>query len=126
MNAVLSLDVNLVTETVSDTKIMVEKHSVEKISSNVIMACNQEHVRHVDESKLEDVGEHQLHIKGAHKCCQCAYNSGYQQGSLLQEFISLDIDRLGDVPPNSQGRYKSIHQAFALGYKDGVNSFIKN
>ena len=126
MNAALSLNVNLTTLTVSDKKIVVEKQRVERVNKSVIMACNQEHVRFVDENLLEDVGEHQMHIKGANKCCQCAYNSGYQQGSLLQEFISLDIDRLGDSPPNSEGRYKSIHQAFALGYKDGVNSFIKN
>ena len=90
------------------------------------MPCNQAHVRQFDESTLPDLAAHQMHGKGVHKCCQCAYNSGYQQGALLQNFISLDIDSLGDAHTSSNGRYKSVHQAFSLGYSDGVNSFIRS
>ncbi len=50
---------------------------------------------------------------------------GYK-GALYLHFISLDIDSLGDAHERSDGRYKSVHQAFSLGYNDGVNSFIKN
>ncbi|MBU2872013.1 hypothetical protein [Colwellia sp. E2M01] len=126
MNAVLSRDVNVMTDTVSDSQNIIKQQGTEQFSKSITMPCNKEHLRLIDESTLADVDEHQMHIKGAHKCCQCAYNSGFKQGALLQEFISLDIDQLGDALPNAQGRYKSIHQAFAIGYKDGVNSFIKN
>ena len=90
------------------------------------MPCNKDHVRYVDETLLTNLAAHQLPAKGANKCYQCAYNSGYQQGALLQEFISLNIDSLNDSQVSTDGPYKSIHQAFALGYSDGVNSFIRN
>jgi hypothetical protein len=90
------------------------------------MPCNQVHVRQFDESSLPDLESHQMHGKGANKCCKCAYNSGFQQGSVLQTFISLDIDSLGEAPRSSNGRYKSVHQAFSQGYNDGVNFFIQN
>lgn len=96
------------------------------ISRNVEMSCNQLHARQFDEDVLTDLAEHQLYGKGKFKCSQCAYNSGFKQGALLQNFISLDIDSLGDAPKNPEGRYKSVHQAFALGYTDGVNSFIRS
>jgi hypothetical protein len=101
-------------------------HVLKVINMNDSISCNLAHPRTVDESILSNLAEHQMHVKGAHKCCQCAYNSGYQQGSLLQKFISLDIESLGDSHPNADGHYKSIHQAFALGYSDGVNSFIRS
>ncbi|MFQ3313146.1 MAG: hypothetical protein ACI8SC_002350 [Colwellia sp.] len=94
------------------------------MNMNSSTPCNQVHIRQLDESLLTDLVEHQRYVKRAHKCCQCAYNSGYQQGSLLQKFISLDVESLGDAHANADGHYKSIHQAFALGYSDGVNSFI--
>ncbi|WP_157442992.1 hypothetical protein [Colwellia piezophila] len=90
------------------------------------MSCNQVHERRLDESSLTNLAEYQISTKGSYKCCQCAYNSGYQQGSLLQRFISLDIDSLGDTHTGPDGNHKSIHQAFALGYSDGVNSFISS
>ena len=88
--------------------------------------CNEVHLRLLDENKLTDLAEHQLNGKGMHKCCQCAYNSGYKQGALLQTFISLDIDSLGDSHTSANGPYKSVHQAFSLGYNDGVNAFIRS
>lgn len=93
---------------------------------NNSISCNQVHLRQIDESMLTSLTADQVRRKGAYKCCQCAYNSGYQQGSLLQKFISLDIESLGDSTVNADDQYKSIHQAFALGYSDGVNSVIKN
>ena len=39
---------------------------------------------------------------------------------------SLDFESLGDAHAGSAGRYKSVLQAFALGYSDGVNSFIRS
>jgi hypothetical protein len=103
-----------------------EAHQINLKDRNSRMPCNEAHVRLLDESKLTDLAEHQLNGKGMHKCCQCAYNSGYKQGSLLQTFISLDIDSLGDSHTSANGPYKSIHQAFALGYSDGVNAFISS
>ena len=111
---------------VSISDIPVLNHKLRVIDANDKMTCTKKHVRQFDESVLSDVEEHQLHVKGKHKCCQCAYNSGFQQGSLLQSFISLDIDSLGDAPTGSNGPYKSVHQAFALGYSDGVNFFFKS
>ena len=93
---------------------------------NKPLSCNKVHLRQVDESMLTNLTVQQVNAKEANKCCQCAYNSGYQQGSLLQKFISLDIDSLGESAANSAEQYKSVHQAFALGYSDGVNSIIKN
>lgn len=93
---------------------------------NKPLSCNQVHLRQVDEGMLTNLTAQQVNAKEANKCCQCAYNSGYQQGSLLQKFISLDLDSLGESGANNDGYYKSLHQAFALGYSDGVNSIIKN
>jgi len=101
-------------------------HGLKVINMNDSISCNLAHARTIDESILSNLAAHQMHVKGAHKCCQCAYNSGYQQGSLLQKFISLDIESLGDSHASADGHYKSIHQAFALGYSDGVNSFIRS
>lgn len=127
MNAILSLDLNLGTEAFSDAEGTVETSRVQKINEQTQSAmCSQEHIKHLDENRLKDLKQHQMHIKGARKCCRCAYNSGYQQGLLMQHFISLDIDSLGDASPNKEGNYKSVHQAFALGYSDGVNSFLRS
>lgn len=132
MHAILSLDLNhnlnlganRETNAVSQPEISTGTRGLKVINMDTTMPCKQAHAKRVDESLLADLAEHQMHVKGAHKCCQCAYNSGYQQGSLLQKFISLDIESLGDSHANAEGHYKSIHQAFALGYSDGVNSFI--
>lgn len=100
---------------------------------NKVLLCNQEHLIHIDEAVLTDltlpqVNSHspQVNSKAVGKCYLCAYNSGYQQGSLLQKFISLDIDSLGESGVSRDGTYKSVHQAFALGYSDGVNFIINN
>jgi len=130
MPAMLSLDVDLNYDLSRDTDAILQPidsarmGGLKVINMNSPTPCNQVHIRQVDESILTDLAEYQRHVKEAHKCCQCAYNSGYQQGSLLQKFISLDIESLGDAHANVDGHYKSIHQAFALGYSDGVNSFI--
>lgn len=88
------------------------------------MPCNSEHIRHLDESRLATLDRHQKHDHGRHKCCQCAYNSGYAQGRELSTSIHLNIDELGDSQAERDGRHRSVHQAFALGYSDGVRDFI--
>lgn len=132
MHAILSLDLdlnrglNLEADAVSDSERTTGTPGLKIVNMNNSVSCKKVHVKQIDESLLTDLAEHQLHAKGAHKCCQCAYNSGYEQGSLLQQFISLDIDSLGDAHVSEGGKQKSIHQAFALGYSDGVNSFIRS
>jgi len=132
MHAILSLNLdlnrglNLEADAVSDSEKTTGTRGLKIVNMNNSASCSQTHVRQVDESLLTNLAPHQLHAKGAHKCCQCAYNSGYEQGSLLQQFISLDIESLGDAPVSDGGNQKSVHQAFALGYSDGVNSFIRN
>jgi hypothetical protein len=130
MHAILPLDLNLGlnqgTDTILPSGIKAGTYVLKAIDMKTSTPCNQVHVKHIDESRLTNLAEHQMHVKGAYKCCQCAYNSGYQQGSLLQQFISLDIESLGDSHASVDGHYKSIHQAFALGYSDGVNSFIRS
>ncbi len=90
------------------------------------MPCTKQHLRHLDENKLDSLEEHQKHGHGRHKCCQCAYNSGYEQGRELRANISLDIDSLGDSQASADGRHKSVHQAFSMGYSDGVRDFIRD
>ena len=124
LNHELNFGLNRDACVISKPKISTATRGLRVINMNSSTPCNQVHIRQLDESMLTDLAEHQRHVKGAHKCCQCAYSSGYQQGSLLQKFISLDIESLGDAHANVDGHYKSIHQAFALGYSDGVNSFI--
>jgi len=132
MHAILSLDLdsksslNLEVGTISAQKNSAVAHGLKIVNMKKSATCKKAHVKQIDESLLTDLAEHQLHAKGAHKCCQCAYNSGYEQGSLLQQFISLDIASLGDAPVRADGKQKSIHQAFALGYSDGVNSYIRS
>ncbi|ENY3835641.1 hypothetical protein ACFXIQ_001078 [Vibrio vulnificus] len=89
------------------------------------MPCNNNHQERLDEGRLEALEEHQMHRHGRHKCCQCAYNQGYQQGRDLLANIILDINALGDSQAERDGRHKSVHQAFALGYADGVQAFIQ-
>lgn len=89
------------------------------------MPCNNPHARLLDENRLITLSNHQMHEHGRHKCCQCAYNQGYEQGSQLMENIVLNINALGDSQASGDGRHKSVHQAFALGYIDGVNDFIE-
>ena len=110
MNAALSLSSIANTSDVSEAEktvstITQRMHSVNKEPA---MPCKQTHIKKLDEKRLVALGEHQMHVKGAKKCCQCAYNSGYEQGALLQHFISLDIDSLGDASPDSNGQYKNI------------------
>jgi hypothetical protein len=132
MHAILSLDldsnsnIDLEVDTISVQNKSAVTRGLKIVDMNNSVSCKKVHVKQIDESLLTDLAEHQLHAKGANKCCQCAYNSGYEQGSLLQQFISLDIDSLGDAQVSEDGKQKSIHQAFALGYSDGVNSFIRN
>lgn len=132
MHAILSLDldpnsnIDLEVDTISVQNKSAVTRGLKIVDMNNSVSCKKVHVKQIDESLLTDLAEHQLHAKGAHKCCQCAYNSGYEQGSLLQQFISLDIDSLGDAQVSEGGKQKSIHQAFALGYSDGVNSFIRS
>ena len=90
------------------------------------MPCTNSHAIRLNENTLTSLTDHQMHGQGRHKCCQCAYNSGYQQGSQLQTNISLDISNLGDSQASADGRHKSVHQAFALGYSDGINAYITN
>ena len=90
------------------------------------MPCMQPHLRQLDESELTNLTEHQMQGSGRHKCCQCAYNSGYEQGFELQTSINLDIESLGNSQANRDGRHKSVHQAFALGYSHGIQAFISN
>tara|TARA_R110000751_G_C13784776_1_gene481398 strand:+ start:1804 stop:2076 length:273 start_codon:yes stop_codon:yes gene_type:complete len=89
------------------------------------MPCTQTHSRLLDEDALTNLTRHQMHDQGRHKCCQCAYNSGYQQGLELQTNINLDIESLGNSQAFGDGRHKSVHQAFAIGYSDGVRDFIE-
>ncbi|WP_024870566.1 hypothetical protein [Tolumonas lignilytica] len=65
-----------------------------------------------------------MHEHGRHKCCLCAYNQGYEQGFQLSENPRLVIDDLGDSQAHLDGRHKSVHQAFALGYSHGIRDFI--
>lgn len=90
-----------------------------------VYSCDAIHERQLDESLLLTLTEYPKHIKGKYKCCHCAYNSGYQQGALLQNFIGLDVDSLGDIDKDATSTFKSIHQAFALGYSDGVKDYLK-
>lgn len=124
MHALLSRD--LEKEVVLAAGIIADTQRLTKTNRNDKMKCTHVHLRQLDESTLTTLAEHKMHGKGRHKCCQCAYNSGFNQGSLLQSFISLDIESLGDAHAGSAGRYKSVHQAFALGYSDGVTSFIRS
>ena len=124
LNQELNFGLNRGAYAISKPEICTGTRGLKVINMNSSTPCNQVHIRQLDESMLTDLAKHQRHVKGAHKCCQCAYNSGYQQGSLLQKFISLDIESLCDAHANVDGHFKSIHQAFALGYSDGVNSFI--
>ncbi|CAI2313015.1 TPA: hypothetical protein NKU97_003394 [Vibrio parahaemolyticus] len=88
------------------------------------MPCNRTHARRLDESVLTTLSNHQMHDNGRHKCCQCAYNLGYEQGRQLRSSIQLDINELGDSQARADGRHKSVHQAFALGYSEGIRDFI--
>lgn len=90
------------------------------------MPCNKEHTYRLDETKLASLEHHQKHGHGRHKCCQCAYNSGYKQGLQLSNSPTLAIDSLGTSQAQSDGRHRSVHQAFALGYKDGIERYILN
>ncbi len=130
MLAMATLDLNLASSHYQADVALFGKsahnHKLQSIDTNENMLCNKVHEKKFDENLLADVAEHQLHPKGKHKCCQCAYNSGFKQGALLQSYISLDIDSLGDASTRPNGPYKSVHQAFAMGYSDGVNSFIKS
>ncbi len=112
--------------TASEVNTLAKPPRLKLINRKDKMPCNRTHVRQFDESTLPDLEEYQVQGKGIHKCCQCGYNSGFQQGALLQTFISLDIESLGDAHVSPNGRYKSVHQAFSLGYRDGVNSFIRS
>lgn len=126
MSAAFSLSLVAEANVSSGLEVTAKTHPVPQVKKEHVMSCQQLHVKKLDESQLTYIDNKQSHIKGAAKCCQCAYNSGYQQGALLQEFISLDVNTLGDIPTSSDGRYRSVHQAFALGYQAGVNSFINN
>ena len=88
------------------------------------MPCSNHHTKSLDENELTTLSEHQMHEHGRHKCCQCAYNSGYEQGFELRESISLDINALGKTQAHSDGRHKSVHQAFSLGYSRGIQDYI--
>lgn len=88
------------------------------------MPCNNGHIKRLDENQLTTLNKHQMHNHGRHKCCQCAYNQGYEQGAQLSENITLNINALGDSQADGDGRHKSVHQAFALGYIHGINDFI--
>jgi hypothetical protein len=89
------------------------------------MPCTNTHVKRLDEETLTNLTHHQMEGQGRHKCCQCAYNSGYQQGAQLKTNICLDIASLGNTQASADGRHKSVHQAFALGYSHGINAYIK-
>ena len=90
------------------------------------MPCNINHARIISEARLADLSNHQMHNNGRHKCCQCAYNSGYDQGARLSTAPTLNIDDLGTSQAAADGRHKSVHQAFALGYSDGIEEFINS
>lgn len=88
------------------------------------MPCNNQHARILNENELSNLAHHQMHEHGRHKCCQCAYNQGYDQGFQLSENVTLNINTLGDSQARADGRHKSVHQAFALGYSNGIRDFI--
>ncbi|WP_330959290.1 hypothetical protein [Photobacterium sp. 53610] len=88
------------------------------------MPCANHHIRTLNENELSNLTRHQMHDHGRHKCCQCAYNQGYEQGFQLRETVTLDINALGDSQSDADGRHKSVHQAFALGYSHGIRDFI--
>lgn len=88
------------------------------------MPCHQHHAKILNEDELSSLMEHQMHKHGRHKCCQCAYNQGYEQGFKLSETAVLDISKLGKSQARADGRHKSVHQAFALGYNHGIRDFI--
>lgn len=90
------------------------------------MPCNNHHRHHLSDDRLSQLSNHQMHDHGRHKCCQCAYNSGYQQGYDLSASPVLDVSGLGDSQARADGRHKSVHQAFALGYSDGIAEFINS
>ena len=88
------------------------------------MPCSRNHSLTLDEDRLETLEEHQKHGHGRHKCCQCAYNIGFEQGLVLQSTISIDTESLDTTQAQPDGRHKSVHQAFGLGYLDGIAKYI--
>ena len=90
------------------------------------MPCTNPHARLVSEERLLTLEEHQKHNHGRHKCCQCAYNVGFEQGLELSREPKFSIDELGHSQASVDGRHRSVHQAFALGYSDGVAAFIES
>ncbi|HCE2683336.1 hypothetical protein V3H21_22625 [Vibrio parahaemolyticus] len=89
------------------------------------MPCQHSHRVTLDENALHtELEKHQKHGYGRHKCCQCAYNIGFDQGVILSANPVLDITRLGDSQADADGRHRSVHQAFARGYHDGVSHYI--
>lgn len=88
------------------------------------MSCNLNHDFVINTERLVNLEKHQMHDHGRHQCCQCAYNQGYQQGLILSTNMHLDMEVLPISQAEKDGRHRSIHQAFALGYSDGVADFI--
>lgn len=88
------------------------------------MACTIVHSLKLDEERLKSLDSHQKHGYGRHQCCQCAYNQGYNYGIVLSDNLRLDIEQLPETQAERDGRHKSVHQAFALGYADGVSDLI--
>ena len=72
------------------------------------MPCNNPHARLLDENRLITLSNHQMHEHGRHKCCQCAYNQGYEQGSQLMENIVLNINALGDSQASGDMSFYSL------------------
>ena len=90
------------------------------------MPCELSHSRILNENNLSMLKRHQMHEHGRHKCCQCAYNQGYDQGLELSDRVILNIENLGHTQAMADGRHKSVHQAFAKGYSDGFQAYIDN
>lgn len=84
------------------------------------LVCNKQHRR---EQMFKDLPEDQSG-SGRHKCCGCAYETGYQAGLLRIENITVNLDSLKESQAGTV-RHKSPHAAFALGYNDGVKASYK-
>lgn len=56
---------------------------------------------------------------GRHRCCGCAFELGFRQGTQRSESFDMNLDSL-PISQAGTGRHKSPHAAFALGYQVGV------
>lgn len=57
--------------------------------------------------------------EGRHRCCGCAYDRGHSAGLQREEKFDLKLDELDESQAGTV-RHKSPHEAWALGYLQGV------